>query len=273
MSFINTIETLGDVNAFKAFVEDTLVDFNDDVLDKIPSYAFYGSDILSVNVPNVTVIDNGAFEKSQLQTISAPQVLSIGNAVFSNSALQRIEAPLVMSIGDEAFKNCVISSVDFPMCESIGNEAFYFCKITSANLHNVKTIKSEAFIYSELERIELPLLQIVSSSSFSSCRSLKYADFAKATSIEKTAFNNCNSLVCLVLRSETLCSLANTMFTYCPVRPGGYSSLVGYIYVPRALVESYKVATNWSTYAASFRAIEDYTVDGTLTGAIDMTKI
>ena len=32
----------------------------------------------------------------------------------------------------------------------------------------------------------------------------------------------------------------------------------GYIYVPRALVEKYKVATNWSVYADQFRAIEDY---------------
>ena len=32
----------------------------------------------------------------------------------------------------------------------------------------------------------------------------------------------------------------------------------GYIYVPRALLESYKTTTNWSYYADSFRAIEDY---------------
>lgn len=31
-----------------------------------------------------------------------------------------------------------------------------------------------------------------------------------------------------------------------------------YIYVPRDLVEDYKVATNWSVYADKFRAIEDY---------------
>ena len=32
----------------------------------------------------------------------------------------------------------------------------------------------------------------------------------------------------------------------------------GYIYVPYALLEQYKVATNWATYANQFRAIEDY---------------
>ena len=47
----------------------------------------------------------------------------------------------------------------------------------------------------------------------------------------------------------------------------------GYIYVPRALVDSYKVATNWSSWATQFRALEDYTVDGTTTGELDETKI
>lgn len=47
----------------------------------------------------------------------------------------------------------------------------------------------------------------------------------------------------------------------------------GYIYVPRALVDTYKAATNWSTIADQFRALEDYTVDGTITGELDESKI
>lgn len=40
---------------------------------------------------------------------------------------------------------------------------------------------------------------------------------------------------------------------YTPMKSG-----TGYIYVPAALVDSYKAATNWSTYADQIRAIEDY---------------
>jgi hypothetical protein len=50
-------------------------------------------------------------------------------------------------------------------------------------------------------------------------------------------------------------------FDQSPIKSG-----TGYIYVPRALVEDYKVATNWSAYASQFRAIEDYTTDGTVDG-------
>jgi len=53
----------------------------------------------------------------------------------------------------------------------------------------------------------------------------------------------------------------------------GIGAGIGYIYVPAALIEEYKSATNWSTYATQFRALEDYTVDGTITGELDETKI
>ena len=52
----------------------------------------------------------------------------------------------------------------------------------------------------------------------------------------------------MIIRSDTVCTLNSTnAFTGTP-----------YIYVPSALVNSYKTATNWSSYAAQIRAIEDY---------------
>jgi hypothetical protein len=51
------------------------------------------------------------------------------------------------------------------------------------------------------------------------------------------------------------------------------ASGTGYIYVPAARVNNYKSATYWKDYAAQIRALEDYTVDGTITGALDPNKI
>ena len=42
-------------------------------------------------------------------------------------------------------------------------------------------------------------------------------------------------------------------FNSTPIKSG-----TGYIYVPMSLVDTYKSATNWSTFANQFRAIEDY---------------
>ena len=80
---------------------------------------------------------------------------------------------------------------------------------------------------------------------------------------------NNRALIALILRSETMATLAGTnALSSTPIASG-----TGYIYVPSALIEDYKVATNWSTYADQFRALEDYTVDGTITGELDESKI
>jgi hypothetical protein len=89
------------------------------------------------------------------------------------------------------------------------------------------------------------------------------------TQIQNNAFNGCSYLIALTLNGNAVVSLANTSaLNSTPIKNG-----TGYIYVPKALVEDYKGATNWTTYANQFRALEDYTVDGTITGKLDESKI
>ena len=111
--------------------------------------------------------------------------------------------------------------------------------------------------------------------ALSSCSALTTADFPAVTSIGNYAFNRCSGLTSLVLRSETMATLPNkNAFNSTPIASG-----TGYIYVPRALLsdtdatKDYRRATNWSNYAAQFRALEDYTVDGTTTGELDQNKV
>ena len=104
---------------------------------------------------------------------------------------------------------------------------------------------------------------------FMNCLLLETADFPSATKINAYGFYSAKKMSVCILRSETMATLANVnAFTSTPVASG-----TGYIYVPRALVDTYKAATNWSTYADQFRALEDYTVDGTITGELDESKI
>lgn len=56
----------------------------------------------------------------------------------------------------------------------------------------------------------------------------------------------------MILRSPTMCTIVHTnAFTGTPIASG-----TGYIYVPSALVDTYK--TKWSAFANQIRAIEDY---------------
>ena len=114
------------------------------------------------------------------------------------------------------------------------------------------------------------LCKVVGTSAFHSCTKLTSAIFPTATKVYNLAFYGCAVLKTLVLRkSDSICTLSNAnAFNATPIKSG-----TGYIYVPASLIETYKTATHWSTYAAQFRALEDYTVDGTITGDLDPNKI
>lgn len=92
-------------------------------------------------------------------------------------------------------------------------------------------------------------------SAFNGCSSLTKADFSALKTIDSSVFNGCLKLATLILRDASgVCSLNSTgVFQSTPIASG-----TGYIYVPSALVDAYKAATNWSTYADQIRAIEDY---------------
>lgn len=105
--------------------------------------------------------------------------------------------------------------------------------------------------------------------AFYACDQFTTVDFQNVTSIGPHSFRFCSNLTKLILRKNTVCTLSNTnALINTPIASG-----TGYIYVPSALIDEYKAATNWVTYAAQFRALEDYTVDGTTTGELDESKV
>ena len=165
---------------------------------------------------------------------------SIGDEALTNSIIDRsiteIRDNYATSIGDYAFQSCsALTTVDFPAVTSIGSYAFYSC--------------------SKLKAADFPMVtSIIDNSAFNGCSELTTVDFPAATRIGNSAFYSCSKLTALILRSATMATLSNTnAFSSTPIKSG-----TGYIYVPAALVDSYKAANNWSTYANQIRAIEDY---------------
>ena len=192
------------------------------------------------------------------------------NAVIDRSIVEiRSDAN---EIGSYAFYNCLkLTTADFPMATSIGSYAFNGCsKLTTIDFPVTKFIGTYAFNgCSQLTTIDFPMVTNIGNYAFRDCSQLTTADFPMATSLSRSAFYSCSKLNALALRSQSLCSLGNSnAFSGTPIYNG-----TGYIYVPSSLLDSYKSATNWSTYATQFRALEDYTVDGTITGELDADKI
>lgn len=136
------------------------------------------------------------------------------------------------------------------------------------------------YLYGYLTKVDCPNAISIGYDSLNYNYDMKYVR-TKANEIGSGAFRGGYRLTAVILCGDTVCELANTnAFANCLHYHGTYNKTYnpdslkdGYIYVPRALVEQYKVATNWTTLASQFRALEDYTVDGTITGELDESKI
>lgn len=152
-------------------------------------------------------------------------------------------------IGEYSFRDCgSLTTLVAPNAKSVGTYALYGC--------------------SKLKSIVLPSVTTVAANSFREASNLEVIDLPKLTAIPATAFYGCRGLKALILRSETMVTLANTnAFTQCyrilGTKNSGYNPTgekIGFFYVPKALIEEYQAATNWSSESlvTQFRAIEDY---------------
>lgn len=167
--------------------------------------------------------------------------------------LVSVTIPNVTEITYDGFYECTeLTEVICPKLETLGNNAFYNCtKLKKVDLSEVTSIGK--WEYASVEHICLPKVTTIPSYGFSR-GSMLIIDLPIASSIGSSAFYNCSSCKTLILRkNDAICTLASTdAFNGCLIRS------LGYIYVPAALIEEYKSATNWSTFAGRFRAIEDY---------------
>lgn len=175
-------------------------------------------------------------------------------------------------VGNYAFYMCrKLVAVDCPKATSVSGYAFNTCsELKSVSLPKVRSLSVYAFRDCDaLTALKLPSVTSVDTSSISRCAALTTVDLPVISSIGGNAFNGDSALVAVLLRSTATVAVltSSNAFANTPIASG-----TGYIYVPSALVSGYQAATNWSTYAAQFRALEDYTVDGTTTGELDPTK-
>jgi hypothetical protein len=145
--------------------------------------------------------------------------------------------------------NSIVTSLKTRACQSS-------TKLVTVNLPSVTSLGSYAFYQcTELVTVKLPKLTSVSTQAFYGCTKLKHADCGQLGSIPAQTFNACSALTELILRkTRAICTLTNVNgVNNTPIGKG-----TGFVYVPRSLLSQYASASNWSTFAAQFRAIEDY---------------
>jgi hypothetical protein len=93
---------------------------------------------------------------------------------------------------------------------------------------------------------------------FRGCSSLTNIELPACTYIGYGTFIECINLTKLTLGMPRVARLSNTnAFTSTPMSISTLTGTWGSIYVPASLVDSYKSATNWATYADRITAIEE----------------
>ena len=141
---------------------------------------------------------------------------------------------------------------------SIGGCRLRATQITGLSCANVTSIGSEGLRDClQLATVNLPKCETLAGYSIGICPKLTTADFGSLKTISAYSFYNDTLLTKLIIRSETLCSLANTnAFTGTPIASG-----TGYIFVPDALLNTYRGATNWSTFSEQIVPLSTYSDD------------
>ena len=168
-----------------------------------------------------------------LTSVNLPNVITIESGGFINCRLlKNVTLPKVTSIGDNGFNGTGLESISLPSCTTLGSASFFATQqLLLAILPLVTSISSFCFNYSSVQKI----------------------DTSSLTSIKNSAFYNTKQLDTLILRNSSVCALENVnAFQDTKIAAG-----TGYIYVPDNLVDSYKTATNWVTFANQIKPISE----------------
>ena len=178
----------------------------------------------------------------------------------SDKRITGIELNKITEIGYDCFKfnDNISSKLKYLKSESIkkiGNNAFeYNCKLAYVYLPNLEVIGSTAFYNcTSLQKINLPKCTTLNTNVFTGCTNLEEIDLGVCTKIKNYAFQNCKLLSKLILRGDTVATLSSVAFTGAKL----ILNKKGYIYVKDELVEDYKVADNWKSFADIIKPISE----------------
>lgn len=193
--------------------------------DKIPSSYFYN-----------TITGNNIFKAIVNLQISDDCSYIKDDAFNGCSNLQSIKLPSgLIGFSSYVFNKCSkLSSIELPNgITAIGNYCFYNCQ--------------------KLVLTEIPVgVTRLGERVFYECDGLTELNFlGDVLSLGRETFYSCSNLEKIFLPNvTTVPTLESSTFSSTPIASG-----TGFIYVPDTLVDSFKSATNWSTYADQIKPI------------------
>lgn len=238
----NTADTLGEQETLDGLVAHTLEDFEDGRITTLKQNAFaYNDKLKSVNLPNVTkfVYSSTFYKCVNLEKAYFPNLQQLSNGCFSGCyKLKELLCPNLTTISNNS------SDAPFSSCYSLNN----------VDLSKVQSIPYYGLAGLSMGTVVLPSCQSISGNMAFYGDRISTIDLSQKVNFSYQAFRDTRSLVHLVLRSDTFQNIKSVdCLLNTPIANG-----LGWIYVPSGLVESYKTASNWSTYANQIVSLDEY---------------
>lgn len=215
--------------------------------------AFDGcTSLTNINLPNsVTNIEGMAFRKCGLTSINIPNsVVKIDVQAFGQTQLTTVTLPnSIEFLGRSIFNLCKsLTTVNIPeKITFIPDNFCYFCNsLTNVTTHdNIEIIGRTAFFRAIFTNFDFgKKLKCIKRSAFSNCANLNNVVLPNTIKrIEASAFASCSSLTKLTILATTPPNLVNI---------NAFPINLATIYVPKGSLDSYKTATNWTSFADKF---------------------
>ncbi len=245
MALIDKLNAIGDAIRTKTGKTDKLT------LDEMPMEIASietgggGTTPASPIIEPLSVTENGTYTAPASVDGYSPVMVNVAGSTNTESEEVAGLVGNTMTVLD----NSLVTSLRTRVCQAA-------TKLVTVNLPNVTSLGAYAFYQcSNLKTVTLPKLTTISTQTWYMCPKLEHADCGQLGNITAQTFASCTALKALILRkTSSICTLSNAN----GVSGSGIGKGTGYIYVPSALIETYKTATNWSTFVDQFRAIEDY---------------
>lgn len=271
----------------------SLEELNYPLLNYVAPYAFQNcASLVNVDLPQLEYWGERSFHNcTSLKTLNLPKVSKFSG--MDSSAAYIENCPVLESVNLSSlesleranlFKNCPsLISVSLPNLKTVGSSWRIFRECSALEIVELPELTSTCnlpdfsgctslksislpkatFVWfgsdlTALTDVNLPLCETIENSCFKNDTALETLDFPCVTSIKINAFENCTSLTSIIFGAETVATLDNSnAFTNTPIASG-----TGYIYVPDELVNDYKAAQNWSTYANQIKPISELPTEG-----------
>lgn len=184
--------------------------------------------------------------KREANYSSEREFVIASKAFANNQVAENVYFPNAVVAGSEVFDNAVkLKTVKIKEVQGSHMYVFRYCyALTSCEVGSYTSISTQMFMYcTSLERLKI-----------------KGTDQFWVSGIQ--FFTNCKKLKTLILDIPKMVNMGVDPLASTPIAASGTATDIeygtGYIYVRKAYIEDYKVATNWAIYADRFRAIEDY---------------